>query len=101
MEAEHQGSEPGTPEDGSEKVMVGEPLAPGGQNYLLKVGSEWIRNTARERKTKSHNVKIAKNVLHNTRADQCEVIAAVSDPTVAHGVGCVSGPTIPECAWKH
>jgi hypothetical protein len=61
MEAEHQGSEPGTPEDGSEKVMVEEPLAPGGQNCRLKVGSEWIRNTARERKTKSHDVRIAKN----------------------------------------
>lgn len=41
MEAERQGFEPGTPEDGSEKVKVEEPLvAPGGQGYLLKDGSE-------------------------------------------------------------
>jgi hypothetical protein len=55
MEAELQG----TPEDGSEKVMVEEPLAaPGGQGYPLKDGSERLRNTARE-KTKSHNVRTA------------------------------------------
>jgi hypothetical protein len=39
--------------------MVEEPLAaPGGQGYPLKDGSEWLRNTARE-KTKSHNVRRA------------------------------------------
>lgn len=90
---EHQGSEPGTPEDGSEKVMVEVPLTPGGQNYPLKVGSEWIRNTARERKTKSHNVRIAKILLVKMYCTSQGLLnegssGSVGGPTAAHSVRC-------------
>jgi hypothetical protein len=66
VEAEHQGSEPGITQDDSEKVMVEECLAPGGQYYNLcqvemEGGTAGKRNTARE-KTESHYVRTANTV---------------------------------------